>query len=308
MTKDEARDCDHGRMKGKCDVCDLQAELEATNRQVEILSDALAESRREVAVKNEAIDLALEFVEANHSGGPDAFELIAAIKQARSAQHEPENEPHVSLASVQEPVATLFGSLPVYDTTPAASGCTRSHPHENMDAMCELRTEIARLTNENARLKAQPAPLREDWGPGPHEVHSLPAQPASVQPIIGSYLEKDNSQFKFSEYESDGVHHNKPAVTAPVQSAERGEPVAYAVYHRMGGSKTLHWPEHHSENGDAKEYKLVPLYTTPPAQRPFVGLTDEEVMNCYLFWVVDLQDIIGFYKGIETKLREKNAA
>ena len=32
--------------------------------------------------------------------------------------------------------------------------CSRSHPHENMDAMCELRTEIARLTNENARLKA----------------------------------------------------------------------------------------------------------------------------------------------------------
>jgi hypothetical protein len=48
MTKDEARDCDHGRMKGKCEVCDLQAELEATNRQVEILCDALAESRREV--------------------------------------------------------------------------------------------------------------------------------------------------------------------------------------------------------------------------------------------------------------------
>jgi hypothetical protein len=58
---------------------DLQAELDATNRQVEILSDALAESRREVA----------------------------AIKQALAAQqeHEPENEPHVSLASVQEPVA-----------------------------------------------------------------------------------------------------------------------------------------------------------------------------------------------------------
>lgn len=34
-------------------------------------------------------------------------------------------------------------------------GCSRSHPHENMDAMCELRTEIARLTNENARLKLQ---------------------------------------------------------------------------------------------------------------------------------------------------------
>jgi hypothetical protein len=35
--------------------------------------------------KDEALKLALEFVEANHSGGPDAFELIAAIKQARSA-------------------------------------------------------------------------------------------------------------------------------------------------------------------------------------------------------------------------------
>jgi hypothetical protein len=45
--KDEVRDCDHGRMKGKCEVCDLQAELDATNRQVEILSDALAESRRQ---------------------------------------------------------------------------------------------------------------------------------------------------------------------------------------------------------------------------------------------------------------------
>jgi hypothetical protein len=38
MTKDEALKL----------VTDLQAELDATNRQVEILSDALAESRREV--------------------------------------------------------------------------------------------------------------------------------------------------------------------------------------------------------------------------------------------------------------------
>jgi hypothetical protein len=42
--------------------------------------------------KDEALDLALKFVEANHSGGPDAFELIAAIKQALAAP-------------VQEPVA-----------------------------------------------------------------------------------------------------------------------------------------------------------------------------------------------------------
>ena len=35
--------------------------------------------------------------------------------------------------------------------------CTRSHPHENMDEMCELRTEIARLTNELAQVK------RHEW-------------------------------------------------------------------------------------------------------------------------------------------------
>jgi hypothetical protein len=48
MTKDQIRDCDHGRMKGKCEVCDLQAELDATNRQVEILSDTLVVSQRNV--------------------------------------------------------------------------------------------------------------------------------------------------------------------------------------------------------------------------------------------------------------------
>jgi hypothetical protein len=38
------------RVRGlECVIADLQAELDATNRQVEILSDALAESRREVA-------------------------------------------------------------------------------------------------------------------------------------------------------------------------------------------------------------------------------------------------------------------
>jgi glutamine cyclotransferase len=32
MTHDPTRDCEHGRLKGKCDVCDLQAEVERLNR------------------------------------------------------------------------------------------------------------------------------------------------------------------------------------------------------------------------------------------------------------------------------------
>lgn len=62
--------------------------------------------------KDEALDLALEFVEANHSGGPDAFELIAAIKQARSAP-------------VQEPVAWQYRDANDDGTWSAWLGCDK---------------------------------------------------------------------------------------------------------------------------------------------------------------------------------------
>jgi len=32
MSHDPTRDCEHGRLKGKCDVCDLQAEVERLNK------------------------------------------------------------------------------------------------------------------------------------------------------------------------------------------------------------------------------------------------------------------------------------
>jgi hypothetical protein len=32
MTHDPTRDCEHGRLKGKCNVCDLQAEVERLNK------------------------------------------------------------------------------------------------------------------------------------------------------------------------------------------------------------------------------------------------------------------------------------
>ena len=32
MTHDPTRDCEQGRLKGKCDVCDLQAEVECLRR------------------------------------------------------------------------------------------------------------------------------------------------------------------------------------------------------------------------------------------------------------------------------------
>jgi hypothetical protein len=52
--------------------------------------------------------------------------------------------------------------IAMLEAAPNSHECTRSHPHENMDAMCELRTEIARLANENARLKAKPVPVQQE--------------------------------------------------------------------------------------------------------------------------------------------------
>jgi hypothetical protein len=43
------------------------------------------------------------------------------------------------------------------------------------------------------------------------------------------------------------------------------------------------------------------LYTTPP-QRTWVGLTDEEIVQC------QQGDIYHFYRCIEAKLKEKNSA
>jgi len=47
----------------------------------------------------------------------------------------------------------------------------------------------------------------------------------------------------------------KKALAQPAQ-----EPVAWAIYDKRGGSKSLHWPENHSPNGDATKFDAVPLY------------------------------------------------
>jgi len=56
--------------------------------------------------------------------------------------------------------------------------------------------------------------------------------------------------------------------TTPPQPEQK--PVAWAIYDKRGGSKSLHWPENHSPDGDATKFDAVPLYTAPPqpAQEP----------------------------------------
>ena len=54
----------------------------------------------------------------------------------------------------------------------------------------------------------------------------------------------------------------------------------------------------------AKEEYVTPLYTTPP-QRPWVGLTDEEISQLWISTSPYFNED-DFAKAVETKLKEKN--
>jgi hypothetical protein len=57
---------------------DLQAELDATNKQVEILSDALAESRREILAEREACAKVCESTAPSQINGYECADAIRA--------------------------------------------------------------------------------------------------------------------------------------------------------------------------------------------------------------------------------------
>jgi hypothetical protein len=137
--------------------------------------------------KNEALDLALEALEyllenktIHYTYRTKADEAITAIKQARALDKMAENARELGLdyepAHVQ-PVATLFGSLPVYDTTPPAQPA----PVQPAAWESEMRSALAKLGFEGQcpesigitikgwfdayakSLTAQPAPLQEPF-------------------------------------------------------------------------------------------------------------------------------------------------
>lgn len=154
---------------------------------------------------------------------------------------------------------------------------------------------------------------------GPPRVHrligkikALAEQPAQQQPAPANlwlYWKVDDKSVvtgpfkthsKDEAYGLDCIDQTPLTVAAP-QPAQQ-EPVAYAVYHRMGGSKSLHWLEQHSPDGDASQYQLLPLYTSSQAERPWVGLTKHEFNEC----VDGLEDLEDCWTAIEAKLREKN--
>jgi hypothetical protein len=87
------------------------------------------------------------------------------------------------------------------------------------------------------------------------------------------------------------------AIAQPVQ-----EPVAWGYRNHAGAIYDCISPEAHA---DTEGDYIVPLYTTPP-QRPWVGLTEEEIKECFKI-TPDLYLNCHIYARIEAKLKEKNA-
>jgi len=226
------------------------AELDATNRQVEILSDALAESRREVA----------------------------AIKQALAAQHEPENEPFVSLASVQEPdlIARLTNPEQHYEFTDPkkANAVLMSLCQEAADALAAPVQPVAWGCNryiedgngfqigadEPELAWGKYAPDDNGWWP---LYTTPPAQPAPVQEPALKPLSKKwkwvlhESFADVAGFDEDGIpsFYWQESVTK-FKSGELSVPCKGKNCGSMNG--WLHSAECRAEH-EAQ-------YTTPPAQ------------------------------------------
>jgi hypothetical protein len=183
-----------------------------------------------------------------------------------------------------------FEWLAVHATPPAqpALNCTRSHPHENMDAMCELRTEIARLTNENARLKAQPAAVQEPVATlfGSLPVYDTPPvqEPVRIYDYVWPQRDEHKEECVYACNYTPGHH------------LARGE--LLAVVHPSQLISTYLQRDNEAAHGIA----------SPAAQRQWVGLTDEEKQE----WVELMPDepkprhIMNLINVIEVELKEKN--
>jgi hypothetical protein len=188
--------------------------------------------------------------------------------------------------------------------------------------------EVSVIFHEGQRMFAvpkQPAPVHEDWGPGPHEYHSLPAPVRPVawidckvqMPPPGVrvfFLHKDHDRVGFDTWFGDDFRWTPshwmpipPLTTTPsAQPAPVQEPVAWM---HTGGhiqGRNPNW-EQGIAGGYTRERGWTPLYTTPPA-----APVQEPVAQIYVkngHWIdTPRADVKGLEDGLHSLYNTPPAA
>jgi len=160
-------------------------------------------------------------------------------------------------------------------------------------------------------------PVREDWGPGPHECHSLTAAPVQ-EPVAWRYrgILHDFDPSDWAEGPVTPLYTTPPAQPAPVQErnfCERcGKRLGSGIHTCTPPAAPVQepdeWltgcPECGMDSGcDCDSGTWNP----PAAQRQWVRLTNEEIAQIYLVNTdKPLKADWLFARAIEAKLKEKN--
>jgi hypothetical protein len=127
---------------------------------------------------------------------------------------------------------------------------------------------------------------------------------------VKEHMTKDEALKLALEWYDSGAEKRDDfeAMIRNILAPPKQEPVAWSVVGdaKFGlyelGHTVLDSEESHTYWKN-RGYEVVPLYTAPP-QRPWVGLTEDEIESC---WDGDLSPYqMQCIKEIEAKLREKN--
>jgi hypothetical protein len=158
--------------------------------------------------------------------------------------------------------------------------CTRSHPHEEMNKECELRTEIARLTNCLKRANSQTEHFEREWYLRGDEIERLKAQPEQ-EPVASIFISGIGER-EFDDWGHDLpvgrnlLYTTPPAQQEPVAKKKHEPKIDLGKYAGTYGGYTTPEP---SEGYLQKAYRLAnelrSHLSIAPAQRK--PLTNEQI-------------------------------
>jgi hypothetical protein len=200
------------------------------------------------------LEQALEFVKANHSGGPDAFELMDAIR-ARLEQPEerytygtPLLDAFTKPAPVQEPVAWHTVHKAVVITIEKCK--TASGMHRAID----LVVNAAQITHDTLGTDTTPPTYDQGWKDG--YKHGAWANTAAD--------EQKTSEWQKIECPICG----DMAIAKDIPAAPMQEPVM--AWLLTGSTEVFHASEFtpDAENNQNGEWTALGPITTPPAAQP----------------------------------------